>query len=64
MIQLSSRFAHWQAHERVVPCGFSKDNLPFGVQFVGRARNDHAVIAAARLYQSHTNWHTKHPSIS
>lgn len=47
-----------------VPCGFSKDNLPFGVQFIGRARNDHAVIAAARLYQAHTDWHTKHPPIS
>lgn len=47
-----------------VPCGFSKDNLPFGVQFIARARNDHAVIAAARLYQAHTDWHTKRPPIS
>ncbi|HUJ31031.1 MAG TPA: amidase [Candidatus Acidoferrum sp.] len=47
-----------------VPCGFSKDNLPFGVQFLGRATNDHAVIAAARLYQAHTDWHTKRPPIS
>ena len=47
-----------------VPCGFSKDNLPFGVQFIGRARNDHAVIAAARLYQAHTDWERKRPPIS
>lgn len=47
-----------------VPCGFSKDHLPFGIQFIGRARNDHAVIAAARLYQSHTDWQTKRPPIS
>jgi len=47
-----------------VPCGFSKDNLPFGVQFIGRALNDHAVIAAARLYQSRTDWHTKRPPIA
>jgi aspartyl-tRNA(Asn)/glutamyl-tRNA(Gln) amidotransferase subunit A len=46
-----------------VPCGFSKDNLPFGVQFIGRAMNDHAVIAAARLYQSQTDWHKKRPPI-
>jgi aspartyl-tRNA(Asn)/glutamyl-tRNA(Gln) amidotransferase subunit A len=47
-----------------VPCGFSKDKLPFGVQFIGRAQNDHAVIAAARLYQSHSDWHEKRPPIT
>ncbi len=47
-----------------VPCGFSKDNLPFGIQFIGRALNDHAVIAAARSYQSHSDWHKKRPPIT
>lgn len=47
-----------------VPCGFGKNNLPFGIQFIGRATNDHAVIAAARLYQEHTDWHKKRPPIS
>lgn len=47
-----------------VPCGFSKGSLPFGVQFIGRAQNDHAVIAAARLYQSHSDWHEKRPPIT
>jgi aspartyl-tRNA(Asn)/glutamyl-tRNA(Gln) amidotransferase subunit A len=72
------RRSHYQIDERApdgisslcglpaltVPCGFSKDNLPFGIQFIARARNDHAVIAAARLYQSHTDWQTKRPPIS
>ena len=30
-----------------VPCGFSSENLPYGIQFIGRAGNDHAVIDAA-----------------
>jgi aspartyl-tRNA(Asn)/glutamyl-tRNA(Gln) amidotransferase subunit A len=47
-----------------VPCGLSKDKLPFGVQFIGRALDDHAVIAAARLFQSHTEWHKMRPPIS
>lgn len=46
-----------------VPCGLSKDKLPFGVQFIGRALNDHAVIAAARQFQSHTEWHKMRPPI-
>jgi len=47
-----------------VPCGFSDAGLPLGVQFLGRALNDHAVIAAAKLFQTHTDWHTKRPPIA
>jgi aspartyl-tRNA(Asn)/glutamyl-tRNA(Gln) amidotransferase subunit A len=47
-----------------VPCGFSSNGLPIAVQFIGRAGNDHAVIAAARLFQRHTSWHKKHPNTS
>lgn len=47
-----------------VPCGFSSDNLPYGLQFLARATNDHAVIAAARKFQSLTDWHKKRPTIS
>jgi len=46
-----------------VPCGFSADKLPIGVQFVARARNDHLVIAAARLFQQYTDWHTRRPPL-
>jgi aspartyl-tRNA(Asn)/glutamyl-tRNA(Gln) amidotransferase subunit A len=47
-----------------VPCGFSADGLPMAIQFIGRAGNDHAVIAAARMFQGLTDWHKKHPQIS
>lgn len=47
-----------------VPCGFSKDQLPIGIQFMGRALEDGKVIAAANLFQSHTDWHRKHPALS
>ena len=47
-----------------VPCGFSKDNLPFGIQFMARALNDEAAIAAARTFQSLTDWHKKRPAVS
>jgi aspartyl-tRNA(Asn)/glutamyl-tRNA(Gln) amidotransferase subunit A len=47
-----------------VPCGFSKARLPLGIQFLGRALNDHAVIAAANLFQTHTDWHTKRPPVA
>jgi aspartyl-tRNA(Asn)/glutamyl-tRNA(Gln) amidotransferase subunit A len=47
-----------------VPCGFSSENLPYGLQFLARATNDHSVIAAARKFQSLTDWHTKRPAIT
>ena len=47
-----------------VPCGFTKEKLPIGIQFVGRALDDAKVLEAANLFQAHTDWHTKHPVIS
>jgi aspartyl-tRNA(Asn)/glutamyl-tRNA(Gln) amidotransferase subunit A len=47
-----------------VPCGFDKNKLPFGIQFIGRALNDRAVIEAARLFQTHTDWHRQRPPVS
>jgi aspartyl-tRNA(Asn)/glutamyl-tRNA(Gln) amidotransferase subunit A len=46
-----------------VPCGFTEKNLPVGLQFVGRAGDDAAVIQAARMFQQHTDWHKRHPKI-
>jgi aspartyl-tRNA(Asn)/glutamyl-tRNA(Gln) amidotransferase subunit A len=46
-----------------VPCGFTEKNLPVGLQFVGRAGDDIAVIQAARTFQQHTDWHKRHPKI-
>jgi aspartyl-tRNA(Asn)/glutamyl-tRNA(Gln) amidotransferase subunit A len=47
-----------------VPCGFTDDKLPLGLQFVGKAGNDAAVIRAARIFQQHTDWHRKHPKLT
>jgi aspartyl-tRNA(Asn)/glutamyl-tRNA(Gln) amidotransferase subunit A len=47
-----------------VPCGFTDEKLPVGLQFVGKAGNDAAVIRAAHVFQQHTDWHHKYPKIS
>jgi len=47
-----------------VPCGFSEANLPVGLQFAGRVRNDRAVIAAAHLFQQLTDLHTRRPPVA
>lgn len=47
-----------------VPCGFTEGNLPVGLQFVGRAGDDFAVIQAARTFQAHSEWHRRHPKLA
>jgi aspartyl-tRNA(Asn)/glutamyl-tRNA(Gln) amidotransferase subunit A len=47
-----------------VPCGFSKEKLPLGLQLVGRVMDDDKALAAARLFQSKTDWHQQRPPVS
>jgi aspartyl-tRNA(Asn)/glutamyl-tRNA(Gln) amidotransferase subunit A len=47
-----------------VPCGFGKNNLPVGIQLIGRALDDAKVVQAARLFQGHTDWHKRHPKLA
>ena len=44
-----------------VPNGFSDQGRPTGVQFMGRAYDENAILAVARAYQSLTDWHLRHP---
>jgi aspartyl-tRNA(Asn)/glutamyl-tRNA(Gln) amidotransferase subunit A len=44
-----------------VPSGFSPTGLPTGIQFMGRAYEENAVLAVAHAYQSRTEWHLRHP---
>jgi aspartyl-tRNA(Asn)/glutamyl-tRNA(Gln) amidotransferase subunit A len=47
-----------------VPCGFTSAKLPIGILFAARVRDDAKALAAANLYQAHSDWHTKRPPIS
>ena len=44
-----------------VPNGFSDQGLPTGIQFMGRAYDENAILAVARAYQILTAWHLRHP---
>jgi Asp-tRNA(Asn)/Glu-tRNA(Gln) amidotransferase A subunit family amidase len=46
-----------------VPCGFTSDDLPVGLQIVGPLYADAAVIAAAACYERATTWHQRHPTL-
>ena len=42
-----------------VPCGFTKDGLPIGLQIVSRAWNEAGVLRTGYAYQQATDWHTR-----
>ena len=44
-----------------VPCGFTSDGLPIGVQFMGRRLCDAKLISFAAEYQRATDWHKRLP---
>jgi aspartyl-tRNA(Asn)/glutamyl-tRNA(Gln) amidotransferase subunit A len=46
-----------------VPCGFSGNGLPLGLQLAGRAFEEATVLQAADAYEAATDWHTRHPEI-
>ena len=46
-----------------VPCGFSDDGLPFGLQLSGRPFEETTVLRAGHAYEQATDWHTRRPEI-
>jgi aspartyl-tRNA(Asn)/glutamyl-tRNA(Gln) amidotransferase subunit A len=42
------------------PCGFA-NNLPVALQVVGSAFSENTILAIAREFQSHTDWHKRRP---
>ncbi|MGB0033927.1 MAG: amidase, partial [Candidatus Acidiferrales bacterium] len=45
-----------------VPCGFTKDSLPIGIQFAAGPLDEDACIGFARDFQRVTEWHLRRPS--
>jgi aspartyl-tRNA(Asn)/glutamyl-tRNA(Gln) amidotransferase subunit A len=46
-----------------VPCGFSADGLPLGLQIAGRPFAETTVFQVAAAYERATPWHTQHPKM-
>ena len=44
-----------------VPCGFTPEGLPIGLQIVGRPFEETTVLHVAYAYEQSTAWHERHP---
>jgi aspartyl-tRNA(Asn)/glutamyl-tRNA(Gln) amidotransferase subunit A len=47
-----------------IPCGFSRQGLPIGLQIIGRACEEEKIIRAAYTFEQNTDHHTKRPRLS
>ncbi len=46
-----------------IPCGFTKDNLPIGLQLLAPPFEEERLLRAARMYEAATDWHTRRPKV-
>jgi aspartyl-tRNA(Asn)/glutamyl-tRNA(Gln) amidotransferase subunit A len=44
-----------------LPCGFTRDGLPIGLQLVGRPFAEGEVLTAGHGYERATDWHRRRP---
>ena len=44
-----------------VPCGYSNERIPIGLQLVGRAGGESELFGVAHAYERAMPWHTMHP---
>jgi aspartyl-tRNA(Asn)/glutamyl-tRNA(Gln) amidotransferase subunit A len=47
-----------------VPCGFTKDGLPIGLQIVSRAGADAKVLNTGYAFEQETEWHEQKPNLN
>lgn len=48
----------------VLPCGFTADGLPIGLQIVGGLWQEKKILQLAHAYEQATEWHLKRPMIN
>ena len=46
-----------------IPCGFTREGMPIGLQLAGRAFAEKDIIQAAYAYENTTNWSTMRPQL-
>lgn len=47
-----------------IPCGFTANNLPIGLQLFGPMFGEEAILRTAHIYQQATDWHKRRPNIA
>ncbi|MBI5675651.1 MAG: Asp-tRNA(Asn)/Glu-tRNA(Gln) amidotransferase subunit GatA [Nitrospirae bacterium] len=46
-----------------IPCGFTSNNLPVGLQIIGKQFDEEMILKISYAYEQSTNWHKKKPPL-
>ena len=46
-----------------IPCGFTGEGLPIGLQLIGRHFDEESVIRVGHAYEQSTDWHKRRPKL-
>ena len=46
-----------------LPCGFTSDNLPIGLQLIAKHFDEETLLKASYAYEQSTGWHKRKPSL-
>jgi aspartyl-tRNA(Asn)/glutamyl-tRNA(Gln) amidotransferase subunit A len=64
MLRNTRPFNVWGNPAISVPCGFTKDGLPIGLQLAAAPWREDVVLQAAHAYEQATDWHKKMPELA
>jgi aspartyl-tRNA(Asn)/glutamyl-tRNA(Gln) amidotransferase subunit A len=46
-----------------IPCGFTKSDLPIGLQILAAPFAEEKLLRVARMYERETEWHQRRPKL-
>jgi len=46
-----------------IPCGFTKNNLPIGLQIIGKPFDEETILRIAYNFEKNTPYHLKKPKL-
>jgi aspartyl-tRNA(Asn)/glutamyl-tRNA(Gln) amidotransferase subunit A len=46
-----------------LPCGFDSNNMPVGMQLIGKPFSEKTILSAGYVYQNTTDFHLKKPEL-
>jgi aspartyl-tRNA(Asn)/glutamyl-tRNA(Gln) amidotransferase subunit A len=59
-----NRPANFTGHPAIsVPCGFTRDGLPIGLQLIGRSFDESTLLRIAFAYEQTHDWRARHPRL-